>query len=64
MNESSSQTIRGIQLRLGPWRMLLGLEVLGKADNLTLDVAEATEAELKRLREADVITLVRTKKEG
>lgn len=64
MNRSSNQTIRATTISLGPWRVMVGLEVLGKADNLTLDIAEATEAELERLREAYIITLVRTKKEG
>lgn len=49
----------GQNIRLGPRLIMVREEALGTADDLTLQVAEATAEELEKLKEAEAITLVR-----
>ncbi len=49
----------GQNVRLGPRLVIVGGEPLGTADDLTLQVAEATEEELDKLREAQAILLAK-----
>lgn len=49
----------GQNVRLGPRLVIVGGEPLGTADDLTLQVAEATEEELEKLKEAQAILLAK-----
>lgn len=49
----------GQNVRLGPRLVIVGGEVLGIADDLTLQVAEATTEELDKLKGAQAILLTR-----
>ncbi len=47
------------QFNIGPFLLMAGGKVLGHADNLTLDIAETTEEEMKILKHARVILLLK-----
>lgn len=49
-------------LRLGARSIVVQSKLIGTCDELTLSIATATEEEMKRLQEADTISLVRMKK--
>lgn len=49
-------------ISLGPYYVMAGGKVLGHADNLTLDIAEATEAEINTLKNARIILLLKINK--
>jgi len=51
--------ITNIRMNLGPRLIMLGAEPIGTSDNISIEVAEATEEELKRLISADKIWLVK-----
>lgn len=48
---------------LGPRLIMVGSEVLGTADNISIQVAEATEEEIEKLKSAYQIRLVKSRKE-
>ena len=49
---------------LGPRIIMAGIEVLGTADNISIQVAEATTEELEKLKAAYEIRLVKMLGEG
>ncbi|MBA7585299.1 hypothetical protein ES708_27274 [subsurface metagenome] len=44
---------------LGPRLIMVGKEVLGTSDNISIEVAEATKEELEKLKSAHEIRLVK-----
>jgi len=46
-------------VNLGPRMLMVGKEALGTSDNISIEVAEATEEELKKLKSAYEIRLVK-----
>ena len=48
-----------LQLHLGPRMIRVGKEVLGRCDGLTIAVEKATPEELIKLKNADVIELIK-----
>ena len=51
----------GENVRLGPRLVMVGGEALGTADDLSMQVAEATAEELEKLKGAEAITLVKVR---
>jgi len=51
--------VTNVQVNLGPRIIMAGSEVLGTADNISIEVAESTKEELKKLGEAHEIRLVK-----
>ena len=51
--------VTNVLVDLGPRIIMAGIEVLGTADNISIDVAEATEEELEKLKAAYEIRLVK-----
>ena len=51
--------ITNIVVDLGPRLVMVGKEALGTADNISIDIAEATEEELEKLKSANEIRLVK-----
>ena len=54
--------VTNIVVNLGPRIIMAGGEVLGTSDNISIEVAESTEEELEKLKNADVIELVKPHK--
>jgi len=52
-------TLQNVIIHLGPHYVMAGGKVLGKADDLSLDIAEATEEEMKILKNARIILLLK-----
>lgn len=50
---------KDIIVDLGPRMIMAGKEVLGTADNISIQVAEASEEELEKLKSAHEIRLVK-----
>ena len=48
-----------IKVDLGPRLIMVGSEALGTSDNISIEVAEATEEELEKLKSAYEIRLVK-----
>ncbi len=48
-----------VRVNLGPRMIMVGEEVLGTSDNISIQVAEATEEELEKLKSAYEIRLVK-----
>jgi hypothetical protein len=58
--EDNDQAVRSnTSISIGPYILMFGGKVLGHADNLTLVIAEATEEELKTLKNARIILLLK-----
>ena len=55
----SMQINVSLNLHLGPRLIRIGDKVLGQCDGLTISVTEATPEELIKLKNADVIELVK-----
>ncbi len=51
--------VTNVIVNLGPRIIMTGSEVLGTADNISIEVAEATEDELEKLKSAYEIRLVK-----
>ena len=51
--------VTNIVVELGPRLLMVGKEVLGTSDNISIEVAEATEEELEKLKSAYEIRLVK-----
>jgi len=51
--------VTNIVVDLGPRLLMVGKEALGTADNMSIEVAEATEEELEKLKSAYEIRLVK-----
>jgi len=51
--------VTDIVVGLGPRIVMAGTEVLGTADNISIEVAESTEEELEKLKSANEIRLVK-----
>ena len=51
--------VTNVVVDLGPRIIMTGNEVLGTADNISIEVAEATEEELEKLKSAYEIRLVK-----
>ena len=51
--------ITNIIVDLGPRLVMVGKEALGTADNISINIAEATEEELEKLKSANEIRLVK-----
>lgn len=51
--------VTGVIVDLGPWLLMVGNEVLGTADNISIHVAESTEEEIEKLKSALEIRLVK-----
>ena len=51
--------VTGVIVDLGPWLLMVGNELLGTADNISLHVAESTEEEIEKLKSALEIRLVK-----
>jgi len=51
--------VTNIVVELGPRMLMVGKEALGTADNMSIEVAEATEEELEKLKSAYEIRLVK-----
>ena len=51
--------ITNILVELGPRMLMVGREALGTSDNISIEVAEATEEELEKLKTAYEIRLVK-----
>ena len=51
--------ITNIVVDLGPRMIMVGSKTLGTADNISIEVAEATDEELEKLKSAYEIRLVR-----
>lgn len=51
--------VTNIVVELGPRLIMVGSEVLGTADNISIEVAESTEEELEKLKSANEIRLVK-----
>ena len=56
--------VTNIVVNLGPRIIMAGSEALGTSDNISIDVAESTEEELKKLKSAHEIRLVKMLGEG
>ncbi len=50
--------VTNVRVNLGPRMIMVGKEVLGTSDNISIQVAEATEEELEKLKSAYEIRLV------
>ena len=51
--------VTNVTVELGPRMIVAGSEVLGTADNISLEVAESTKEELENLKSAHEIRLVK-----
>ncbi len=51
--------VTNVIVKLGPRLLMVGKEALGTADNMSIEVAEATEEELEKLKSAYEIRLVK-----
>lgn len=51
--------ITNIVVDLGPRLIMVGKEALGTSDNISINIAEATEKELEKLKSAYEIRLVK-----
>ena len=51
--------VTNVEVDLGPRILMVGSEVLGTADNISIHVAEATKEELEKLKSANEIRLVK-----
>ena len=51
--------VTNVVVDLGPRLIMVGSEALGTSDNISIDVAESTEEELKKLKSAHEIRLVK-----
>jgi hypothetical protein len=51
--------IRDVTIDLGPREVVIDGKILGTAENISVDVAEATEEELAALKDNPVILLVK-----
>lgn len=49
-------------ISMGPYYVLAAGKVLGQADNLTFNIAEATDAEISTLKNARIILLLKINK--
>ena len=56
--------VTNVKVDLGPRMIMVGNEVLGTADNISILVAEATKEELEKLKLANEIRLVKMVGEG
>jgi len=56
--------VTNVLVDLGPRIIMTGSEVLGTADNISIEVAEATAEELEKLKSANEIRLVKMLGEG
>jgi len=56
--------VTNIVIDLGPRMIMVGKKALGTSDNISIQVAEATEEELKKLKSAQEIRLVKILGEG
>ena len=56
--------ITNIKVNLGPRMIMVRGEALGTSDNISIQVAEATEEELEKLKSAYEIRLVKMLGEG
>jgi len=55
-------TLQNTTISMGPYYVLAAGKVIGKADSLTFDIAEATEAEINTLKNARIILLLKINK--
>lgn len=51
--------VTNVPIDLGPRLIMVGKEALGTSDNISIEVAEATEEELEKLKSAYEIRLVK-----
>ena len=51
--------VTNIVVELGPQMLMVGKEALGTSDNISIEVDEATEEELEKLKSAYEIRLVK-----
>ena len=51
--------VTNVIVSLGPRLIMVGSEVLGTADNISIEVAESTQEELEKLKSAYEIRLVK-----
>lgn len=51
--------VTNVEVDLGPRLIMVGSEVLGTADNISIDVAESSTEELEKLKSAHEIKLVK-----
>ncbi len=56
--------VTNVSVNLGPRLIMVGIEVLGTADNISIEVAESTKEELEKLKSAYEIRLVKMLGEG
>jgi len=56
--------VTNVKVDLGPRMIMVGNEVLGTADNISILVAEATKEELEKLKVANEVRLVKMMGEG
>ncbi|GAJ23733.1 unnamed protein product [marine sediment metagenome] len=56
--------VTNIVVNLGPRLIMVGSEVLGTSENISIHVAESTEEELEKLKSAYEIRLVKMLGEG
>ena len=56
--------VTNVRVDLGPRMLMVGKEALGTSDNISIQVAEATEEELEKLKSAYEIRLVKMLGEG
>lgn len=50
--------VTNVLVELGPRIIMVGDEVLGTSDNISIEVAESTTEELEKLKSANMIRLV------
>ncbi len=62
--EDLMSKVTNIIVELGPRMVMVGKEVMGTSENFSLEVAEATEEELEKLKSAFEIRLVKMSGEG
>ncbi len=51
--------VTNVRVNLGPRMLMVGKEALGTSDNISIEVAEATEEELEKMKSAYEIRLVK-----
>ncbi|MBA7468608.1 hypothetical protein ES707_03860 [subsurface metagenome] len=51
--------VTNVKVELGPRIIMVGSEVLGTSDNISIEIAESTEEELEKLKSAKEIRLVK-----
>lgn len=64
MTIEKSTEVKSIELDLGPFYLVLHGKIVGHADNLVLDIAEATEEDIKELKETQELILRTLKDTG